>query len=189
MKQKERLSKTPALHSLLGSGHSPQIHSDLSGCSADVQVFVQVLKLERIGEGIYICTVCLNKQQLLCLVRLKKYLININKQIQIHFLQRTFLLNISSRSALETLSERYVKPLIFRVTGCYGVKPDSISDSWMCSRCATGNWTVVSGSTTLCSYTAPYVANCDALCVLRTVDCGQHYIFPMLTPVYHNINI
>ncbi|KAK2835382.1 hypothetical protein Q5P01_015866 [Channa striata] len=25
---------------------------------------------------------------------------------------------------------------------CYGVKPDSVSDSWMCSRCATGNWTV-----------------------------------------------
>uniref|UniRef100_A0A7N6AIP8 [histone H3]-trimethyl-L-lysine(9) demethylase n=1 Tax=Anabas testudineus TaxID=64144 RepID=A0A7N6AIP8_ANATE len=28
---------------------------------------------------------------------------------------------------------------------CYGVKPDSVSDSWMCSRCAAGNWTVVSG--------------------------------------------
>uniref|UniRef100_A0A7N6AIT0 [histone H3]-trimethyl-L-lysine(9) demethylase n=1 Tax=Anabas testudineus TaxID=64144 RepID=A0A7N6AIT0_ANATE len=25
---------------------------------------------------------------------------------------------------------------------CYGVKPDSVSDSWMCSRCAAGNWTV-----------------------------------------------
>ncbi|XP_041862074.1 lysine-specific demethylase 4B isoform X2 [Melanotaenia boesemani] len=25
---------------------------------------------------------------------------------------------------------------------CYGVKPDSVSDSWMCSRCAAGAWTV-----------------------------------------------
>ncbi|CAJ1060809.1 lysine-specific demethylase 4B-like [Xyrichtys novacula] len=25
---------------------------------------------------------------------------------------------------------------------CYGVKPDSISDPWMCSRCAAGAWTV-----------------------------------------------
>ncbi|XP_037325216.2 lysine-specific demethylase 4B [Pungitius pungitius] len=25
---------------------------------------------------------------------------------------------------------------------CYGVKPDSVSDSWMCSRCAGGAWTV-----------------------------------------------
>ncbi|XP_068563628.1 lysine-specific demethylase 4B isoform X1 [Cebidichthys violaceus] len=25
---------------------------------------------------------------------------------------------------------------------CYGVKPDSVRDSWMCSRCATGAWTV-----------------------------------------------
>uniref|UniRef100_A0AAQ5Y432 [histone H3]-trimethyl-L-lysine(9) demethylase n=1 Tax=Amphiprion ocellaris TaxID=80972 RepID=A0AAQ5Y432_AMPOC len=26
---------------------------------------------------------------------------------------------------------------------CYGVKPDSVSNSWMCSRCAAGAWTVV----------------------------------------------
>ncbi|XP_006792065.1 lysine-specific demethylase 4B [Neolamprologus brichardi] len=25
---------------------------------------------------------------------------------------------------------------------CYGVKPDSVGDSWMCSRCAAGAWTV-----------------------------------------------
>uniref|UniRef100_A0A4W6CPB1 [histone H3]-trimethyl-L-lysine(9) demethylase n=1 Tax=Lates calcarifer TaxID=8187 RepID=A0A4W6CPB1_LATCA len=25
---------------------------------------------------------------------------------------------------------------------CYGVKPDSVSDSWVCSRCAAGAWTV-----------------------------------------------
>nr|XP_046246824.1 lysine-specific demethylase 4B isoform X2 [Scatophagus argus] len=25
---------------------------------------------------------------------------------------------------------------------CYGVKPDSVGESWMCSRCATGAWTV-----------------------------------------------
>ncbi|XP_060934463.1 lysine-specific demethylase 4B isoform X1 [Limanda limanda] len=25
---------------------------------------------------------------------------------------------------------------------CYGVKPESVSDSWMCSRCAAGAWTV-----------------------------------------------
>uniref|UniRef100_A0A8C2ZHD2 [histone H3]-trimethyl-L-lysine(9) demethylase n=1 Tax=Cyclopterus lumpus TaxID=8103 RepID=A0A8C2ZHD2_CYCLU len=25
---------------------------------------------------------------------------------------------------------------------CYGVKPNSVSDSWMCSRCAAGAWTV-----------------------------------------------
>lgn len=25
---------------------------------------------------------------------------------------------------------------------CYGVKPDSVSDTWMCSRCAAGAWTV-----------------------------------------------
>ncbi|CAG5864119.1 unnamed protein product [Menidia menidia] len=25
---------------------------------------------------------------------------------------------------------------------CYGVKPDSVSESWMCSRCSTGDWTV-----------------------------------------------
>lgn len=33
--------------------------------------------------------------------------------------------------------------------GCYGVKPDSVGDSWMCSRCAQGAWTVVSSSITL----------------------------------------
>lgn len=30
--------------------------------------------------------------------------------------------------------------------GCYGVKPDSVGDSWMCSRCAQGAWVVVSKS-------------------------------------------
>lgn len=30
--------------------------------------------------------------------------------------------------------------------GCYGVKPDSVGDSWMCSRCAKGAWVVVSNS-------------------------------------------
>lgn len=28
--------------------------------------------------------------------------------------------------------------------GCYGVKPDSVGESWMCSRCAEGAWIVVS---------------------------------------------
>uniref|UniRef100_A0A3B4ZVI1 Lysine-specific demethylase 4B n=1 Tax=Stegastes partitus TaxID=144197 RepID=A0A3B4ZVI1_9TELE len=27
-------------------------------------------------------------------------------------------------------------------SSCYGVKPDSVGDSWMCSRCAAGAWTV-----------------------------------------------
>uniref|UniRef100_A0A8D3CMJ9 [histone H3]-trimethyl-L-lysine(9) demethylase n=1 Tax=Scophthalmus maximus TaxID=52904 RepID=A0A8D3CMJ9_SCOMX len=31
---------------------------------------------------------------------------------------------------------------------CYGVKPDSVGDSWMCSRCSAGAWTVVGGSIT-----------------------------------------
>lgn len=30
--------------------------------------------------------------------------------------------------------------------GCYGVKPDSVGDSWTCSRCAQGAWVVVSRS-------------------------------------------
>lgn len=30
--------------------------------------------------------------------------------------------------------------------GCYGVKPDSVSESWICTRCAEGAWTVVGSS-------------------------------------------
>lgn len=50
----------------------------------------------------------------------------------------------------ETFGKDNVKSLISLITfiGCYGVKPDSVTDSWLCSRCTEGAWTVVSDGTT-----------------------------------------
>lgn len=54
--------------------------------------------------------------------------LRLNNQTAVHRCFRTETINIS-------FSE-----------GCYGVKPDSVGDSWTCSRCAKGAWVVVSNS-------------------------------------------
>lgn len=41
------------------------------------------------------------------------------------------------------------RPLSSLFTGCYGVKPDSVGKSWMCSRCTKGAWIVVSKTSQL----------------------------------------
>lgn len=35
--------------------------------------------------------------------------------------------------------------IISSLTGCYGLKPESVRDSWTCARCTTESWVVVSG--------------------------------------------